>query len=234
MRHEGVSVGASVADDHIEDRMALASGSSRSLSLSKKQVMGFLSREPGHVELSRLRDEGDLDTLAGYLNDQESSRRLRRHAAAYIASTKPGGGKTTLGVGPTDPAIVPILGPLLKHEPDPSVRRAAASGLRMTGDGAAVQPLLLALSDSDKATRIHAVMGLGDLQARAAVEPLSHLLDDPGCAQVAAKAIVDIGDERALPALKQAASSARSRRKQKMFSEAAFDLELRTGQQPWG
>jgi hypothetical protein len=196
--------------------------------------MGFLSREPGHVELSRLRDEGDLDTLASYLNDPDSSRRLRRHAVTYIASIKPGGGKTTLGVGPTDPAIVPLLGPLLEHDPDPSVRRAAASGLRMTGDQSAVQPLLRALSDSDKATRIHAVMGLGDFQARTAVEPLSQLLDDPGCAQVAAKALADIGDERALAALKQAASSARSRRKRKMFSEATFELERSTGQQPWG
>lgn len=196
--------------------------------------MRLLSREPGHVELGRLRDEGDLDALAGYLNDPKSSRSLRRKAATYIATTKPGGGKTKLGIGPTDPAIVPILAPLLEHDPDPSVRRAAASGLRMTGDESAVQPLLHALSDSDKATRIHAAMGVGDLHSRAAVEPLSQLLDDPGCARTAATALVEISDERGVPALKHAASSARSRRKQKMFSEAAFELECRTGQQPWG
>jgi HEAT repeat protein len=195
--------------------------------------MRLLSREPGHVELSDLRAEGDLDTLAGYVSDPKSSQRLRRQATAYIASTKPGGGKAAMGFGGTDPAIVPILAPLLENDADRTVRRNAAYGLRRTGDETAVEPLLRALSDTDKATRIHAAMGLGDLHSRAAVEPLSHLLDDPGCARATARALVEIGDERALPALKRAASSARSRRKRKMFSEAAFELERRTGQQPW-
>ena len=196
--------------------------------------MRLLSSEPGHVELSRLRGNGDLDTLAAYVNDPKSSRRLRRQATAYIGSTKPGGGKAAMGFGATDPAIVPILAPLLEGDADQTVRRNAAYGLRRTGDGSAVEPLLRALSDADKATRIHAAMGLGDLHARTAVEPLSHLLDDPGCARAAATALVEIGDERALPALKRAADSARSRRKRKMFSDAVFELERRTGQQPWG
>jgi hypothetical protein len=72
------------------------------------------------------------------------------------------------------------------------------------------------------------------MHSRAAVKPLSQLLDDPGCARAAATALVEIGDEHGLPALKQAASSATSRRKRKMFSEAAFELECRIGQQPWG
>lgn len=200
---------------------------------AEKEVMRLLSREPGHVELSRLRDEGDLDALAGYVNAPQSSRRLRRQATAYIASTKPGGGKAAMGFGETDPAIVPILTRLLESDPDATVRRNAAYGLRRTGDERAVQPLLRALSDADKAIRIHAALGLGDLQARAAVEQLSSLLDDPGCARASAKALVEIGDERALPALKRAASSAGSRRRRKMFSEAAFELECRTGQRPW-
>lgn len=123
--------------------------------------MRFTRGEPGYADLARLRDEGDLDTLAHHLNDPRSSRRLRRRVVTYIASTKPGGGKATLATGATDPAIVPILAPALNEHPDPSVRRAAAYGLRRTGDQSAVQPLLAALSDTDKATRIHAAMGLG-------------------------------------------------------------------------
>jgi len=196
--------------------------------------MRLLRREPGHRQFSQLRDEGKLEALQGYISDPKSSRRLRRQATTYIASAKPGGGKASTGTGSTDPAIVPILAPLLETDPDRAVRRTAAYGLRRTRDQGAVQPLLRALTDADKATRIHAAMGLGDLHARTAVEPLSHLLHDPGCARAAATALVEIGDERALPALRRAADSARSRRKRKMFSDAAFDLERRTGQQPWG
>jgi HEAT repeat protein len=140
---------------------------------------------------------------------------------------KPGGGKATTGVGPTDPAIVSVLGPLLEKDPDPAVRRAAAYGLRRTGDERAAEPLLRALSDSDKATRIHAVMGLGDLQSTAAVEPLSRLLDDRSCAGNAARALIEIGDKRALAALRNAASSARPRWLRRKFAQAATDLEHR-------
>jgi len=192
-----------------------------------------LSRdEPGYTALARLRDEGDLDTLARYLNDTKSSRGLRRRAATYLASTKPGGGKATMATGATDPSIIPILAPILREDPDPSVRRAAAYGLRRTGDRAAVQPLLDALSDTDKATRLHAAMGLGDLQAKAAVEPLSQLLMDRRCAETAARSLVAIGDERALTPLKTAASSTRSKRLRKRFGEAVFDLERRVGLLP--
>ena len=139
-----------------------------------------------------------------------------------------------MATGATDPAIIPILAPALHKDPDPSVRRAAAYGLRRTGDQAAVQPLLSALSDTDKATRIHAAMGLGVLQARAAVEPLSQLLMDRGCAAVAARALVEIGDERGLTFLRSAASSARSERLRKKFHEAVIDLERRVGLLPSG
>lgn len=132
-------------------------------------VLMRLSRsEPGYAHLARLRDECDLETLARYLNDPKSAGRLRRRAVTYIASTKPGGGKASTGFGATDPAIVPILAPLLENDPDRAVRRAAAYGLRRTGDQSAAQPLLHALADTDKATRIHAAMGLGDLRSRAA------------------------------------------------------------------
>jgi HEAT repeat protein len=200
--------------------------------MPKKVPMGLLRSEPSHTDLGRLRDEGDLETLARYIHEPKSSRRLRRHAVTYIASVKPGGGKAKTGIGATDPAIVPILAPLLENDPDPSVRRAAAYGLRRTGDQRTEQPLLHALSDADKATRVHAAMGLGDLQSRAAVEPLLQLLGDRGCADVAAKALVKIGDERALAPLKKAVSSAGSRRRREKITQAVIDLERRVGLPP--
>lgn len=192
----------------------------------------LLRLEPGHAEFVQLREDGDIETLAGYVNDPKSSRRLRRHAVTYIASAKKGGGKANLGTGSTDPSVVPFLTPLLEKDHDRSVRRTAAYGLRRTGDQSAMPALLHALSDTDKATRIHAAMGLGDLQARAAVEPLSELLNDRGCAKAAARALVDIGDERALDPLKGAASSTRSRRQREKFTQAIIDLERRVGLLP--
>jgi HEAT repeat protein len=189
--------------------------------------MRLLHSEPGHRQLAQLRDEGNLEALARYIDDPESSRRLRRHAVTYVASMQPGGGKAITGVGPTDPAIVSVLGPLLEKDLDPAVRRAAAHGLRRTGNESAAQPLLYALSDSDKATRIHAVIGLGDLRSSAAVEPLSRLLDDRSCAGNAARSLVEIGDKRALATLRNAASSAGSRWSRRKFAQAATDLEHR-------
>jgi HEAT repeat protein len=195
-------------------------------------LMELYQREPGHAQLAKLRAEGDLDALARYLMDPESSRRLRVRAATYIASTRPGGGKASTAVGSTDPAIVPILAPVLEEDPEPSVRRAAAYGLRRTGEPSATESLLRGLSDEDKATRIHAAMGLGDLRARTAVEPLVSLLHDRSCAETAARALVEIGDERALSPLRAAVSSVTSRRRRRKLALAVVELERRTGLLP--
>jgi HEAT repeat protein len=191
--------------------------------------MRLFAHEPGYAELARLRDNGDLDTLARYLRDPNTSPRLRRRVVTYIASTKPGGGKAILATGATDPAIVPILAPVLREDPDRAVRRAAAYGLRRTNDQSAIQPLMQALSDTDVATRIHAAMGLGDLRARDAIGSLSHLLTDRKCAETAARSLVEIGDERALEALRSAASSTRSKRLRRKLLEAVKDLERQVG-----
>lgn len=187
---------------------------------------------PGYQDFQRLRDNGDLERLAVYLDDPHCPRRLRRRAATYVASMKPGGGKAGTGLGSTDPRIIPVLAPLLEGDPDPSVRRAAAYGLRRTGDEGAVRPLLLALSDKDKATRIHAAMGLGSLRSRDAVKPLSELLHDRACGVTAARALVEIRDESALAPLRAAASSAGSRRRRAALNRAASDLECRVGLRP--
>jgi HEAT repeat protein len=191
----------------------------------------LLRIEPGNAHLARLRDESRLNDLADYIDDPRASRHLRRRATSFIASAKPGGGRAGWK-GPTEPSMIPVLAPLLESDGDPSVRRSAAYGLRRTGDQAAVPALLRALSDPDNATRTHAIIGLGDLQARAAVEPVSELLDQRRDAGTAAQALVKIGDERALGPLKAAAASTKSRRRKEKLIDAVADLERRVGLLP--
>jgi HEAT repeat protein len=188
--------------------------------------------EPSNKELAFFLAVSDLESLVAYLDDPESPRRLRRRVVLKIAGLKPGGGETGAFFGTTDPIVIPILGPLLENDPDPSVRRAAAYGLRRTGDPAAIGPLLDAVSDSDEATRTHALLGLGDLKARQAVDPIIKLLEDERCAVMAAQALAKIGDERALGFLRLAASESGSARRIKQLHSALIDLERRVGLHP--
>jgi HEAT repeat protein len=180
--------------------------------------------EPGTGSLFHLRDVGDLDSLVAYLDDPRSTRRLRRRATLAIAGMAPGGGKASFR-GSVDPAVIPRLAPLLETDPDAGVRRSAAYGLRRTGDEAAIPSLLKGLSDGDRATRTHSIIGLGALKAREAVEPLTGLLDDPRHAGSAAKALAQIGDERALGHMRIAAATARSERRRRQFERAIAALE---------
>jgi HEAT repeat protein len=188
--------------------------------------------EPGNAYLAHLREGGHLYDLARIIDDPESSRHLRQRATLHLASMKPGGGKASALRGETEPAVIPILGPLLEQDRNSTVRRSAAYGLRRTGDQAAVRPLLYALSDTDRATRTHAVIGLGALRAREAVEPLSELLNDRHHGGAAAKALVEIGDERALAPLRDAAGSTKSGRRRDKLSRCVVDLERRVGLLP--
>ena len=113
------------------------------------------------------------------------------------------------------------------------MRRFAAFGLRRTGDSAAIDPLLTAVSDPDDATRTNAVIGLGEgLKARKAVDPLIGLLDNERYAAKAAEALAKIGDERALGALSLTASEPGSSGRTKRLNRALIDLERRLGLSP--
>jgi hypothetical protein len=116
--------------------------------------------EPGFHELSLLRDEGDLDSLTFYLSEPGGTRGLRRRATMAIASMSPGGGSAGAS-RPTDPAIIPVLAPLLENDPDSAVRRSAAFGLRRTGDPAAAPALERALSSRTMPPRYTAFSGWG-------------------------------------------------------------------------
>ena len=72
---------------------------------------------------------------------------------------------------------------------------------------------------------MHAVLGLGDLQSRAAVEPLGQLLSDRYCQSRAAEALVKIRDARALSLLDAAAKREQSPRRRERLLDAARELE---------
>jgi HEAT repeat protein len=181
--------------------------------------------EPSTGYLSHLRNAGDLDLLVAYLDDPCCTQRFRRRVTLRIASMAPGGGRASALRGSVDPAVIPHLGPLLEADPDPGVRRSAAYGLRRTGDTAAIPPLLNGLADADKATRIHSIIGLGELKAREALEPLTGLLDDGVYAGTAAKALGQIGDERALGPLRIAAATSKSGRQRKLLERAIGEVD---------
>jgi hypothetical protein len=190
---------------------------------------GDLRLDPSYSVLSELREENDIAALAGYLEEPNASAWLRERASFMIATTKPGGGKSSALRPSTDPNAISILAPLLEGDPDPAVRRNAAYGLRGTGDQAACKSLIGALSDADPATRTHATIGLGDLRSRDAVESLSRLLSDSSCRLSAARALVKIGDERALGPLRDAARQDRFPRRRRKLEATVLDLEIRVG-----
>ncbi len=184
--------------------------------------------EPSSNELRVLREDGNLEALCWYLGETEATPSLRRRATLMIASMAPDGGHAGFS-GPTDPAIVPILAPLLEEDADPRVRRTAAFGLSRTRDPGATGALLQALASTDAATRVHGILGLERLRWRPAVDPIAGLLDDPKCRTRAAEALVEIGDGRAIRPLWTAALAAESSRERKRLEGAAVRLEQAAG-----
>ena len=88
-----------------------------------------------------------------------------------------------------------------------TVRGEAAEALGEIGDERAVEPLIHALKDRDKAVRWKAAEALGEIGDERAVEPLIHALKDKDRAWVhcqVAEALGEIRDERAVEPLIQA------------------------------
>jgi hypothetical protein len=192
-------------------------------------LWGGWAAPPGSPVLDEARDAGEIESIAELLRDPDMPRGVRRKASHALATTKPGGGRSSAWRPSTDPRAIPVLAELVMNDPDPAVRRSAAFGLRGCQDTAACRALIHALSDSDKATRMHAILGLGDLGSREAVEPLGRLLSDRYCQSRAAEAIVKIRDERGLSLLEGAAKNERSSRRRERLLEAARNLEGNVG-----
>lgn len=185
--------------------------------------------EPGQRQLRALREEGDLDTLRGYLEERRATPSLRRRATLMIASMAPGGGDAGFFSGATDPAIIPILASLAEGDADEGVRRAATFGLSRTRDPAAADALMSALASSDEAIRVHGILGLERLKWRPAVDSIAELLGDPGCRRRAAEALEQIGDGRAIGSLWAASFDAESPREKERLEGAAVRLEETVG-----
>jgi len=105
-----------------------------------------------------------------------------------------------------EPAVIPALTVALEVDPDRLVKRHAAYGLSYIPDRAVAPPLLGALPLADRATKGHAIMGLGRLRIREAVPDLVPLLNDRYARMLVADALVAIGDERGLAPLREAAA----------------------------
>jgi HEAT repeats len=127
-----------------------------------------------------------------------------------------------------DPAVVSALTLVVEQDPDVAVKRSAFYGLSRIPDQAAIPGLLPGLRSSDRASRAHAVNGLGRLRARAAVPDLVALLGDWYCAAPAARALLAIRDERALEPLQLAAAQAWPWRRRQL-RRCARELESALG-----
>ena len=91
--------------------------------------------------------------------------------------------------------------------------------------------LLSALTFSDRATKGHAILALGRLQVREAVPALVPMLDDSYGRILAADALVEIADERALEPLTEAAARGSWLRRRRL-RERVSALETALGQRP--
>lgn len=129
-----------------------------------------------------------------------------------------------------EPAVVPALTVALEVDPDTQVKRHAAYGLACIPDRAVVPVLRGALASTDRATKGHAVIAMGRLRAREAVPDLAGLLDDTYARFLAADALVEIADERALAALRQAASHGSPMRRYRLHKRvSALETTLGAG-----
>ncbi|HKG93975.1 MAG TPA: M56 family metallopeptidase [Gemmatimonadaceae bacterium] len=109
----------------------------------------------------------------------------------------------TLSIARGGRVVEPLIGRL--RDPDWRVRAYAGWGLAVAGDERAVEPLIQSLRDEHWRPRMHAAYALGELHAgSAAVDPLIAALADT-VYQVRVSAVTalgQIGDRRALPAIR--------------------------------
>ncbi len=108
-----------------------------------------------------------------------------------------------------EPRAVPRLLPLLNDKVK-AVRVDAAQALVRIGQPA-VAPLLEALTHGEWLVRLHAVEALGKLKSPEAVEPLLRTLfndRDPAVREDSVRSLGEIGDARAVPALRAVVAGA--------------------------
>ena len=141
----------------------------------------FMSATDDWVGLIKLKRHG-VDPLARELTERQGMER------AGIA-------KALKAIGsPATDALVQLL-----KNPDPDIRWRAASILGDAGDGRAVGPLIIALTDVDMRVATSAAVALGEIHNDAAVAPLTRAWrsDNPDLRRGAIAALGKIGSPHA-------------------------------------
>ena len=99
-----------------------------------------------------------------------------------------------------DEAAIELLGALLEHDPDPTVRRIAATALGNIGGEAVVPAFEAALADADVEVRIQAMRGLHVINGEAAAAALGELAlgdADPGLRRQAVHLLATLRSDEA-------------------------------------
>lgn len=179
--------------------------------------------DPGADEqpVTSVDDEGASVGLPGLPPEFfAGSPAMRRHEVERLAFRRVDGARGMKAIRRTfeggDRDVIAALTSVVEHDDDATVVRAALFGLCRMSDPAAVPGLLLGLDCADRASRVHAVTGLGRLRAREAVPRLVPLLKDSYLRAEVAEALVEIRDARAVEPLRGAADSSPRWRRAKM------------------
>jgi HEAT repeat protein len=153
----------------------------------------LLSRRTKVERLKEKRDAAGLAELAAHGRDPAD----RKSAVAALGSVGTPGATQTL-----ERAL---------QDPDQEVRQEAAATLGRTGDPSARKAVAHALKDSDLDVRLAAAQAAGELGGKSARKKLTKIAADDQAEDElrveAAKALGQIGDERAVPALLRSLAS---------------------------
>jgi hypothetical protein len=181
-----------------------------------------------HRGIKTLERRGDVDALLALVDDLDPGIRGAAILALPTTSRRDGALRWRDATG--HPESIPALSERLAEDPSPTVRAAAALALDLVDDPAVISPLVGALRDPKPRVRRTAIEGLRKRQARQAVEDLIELVRVRGDESLlAGRALVDIRDERALAPLREAATSADTRRERRRFGEMVEQLERDLG-----
>jgi hypothetical protein len=108
-----------------------------------------------------------------------------------------------------DEAAIEVLSALLAHDPDPTVRRIAATALGNIGGEAVVPAFEAALADADVEVRIQVMRGLHVINGEAAAPALGELAlrdADPGLRRQAVHLLASLRSDEARATIELAAS----------------------------
>ena len=140
------------------------------------------------ASIALLAPDEAAEALSGRVDDPDTE--VRAHLADALGALE-------------DPRAAETLAALLDDDA-PHVARGAAIGLARLGDARGVPQLIVALDDRDRC--LEAAWALGELKAAEAREPLARLagsfLKPLAFKAAAAAALVRLGDERGVPALR--------------------------------